>query len=741
MIASATWPTLEKTFTAIMVNLRLVGWILLLPLTLKAQMQTVITGKVEEKSGMPIIGANIFIANSYEGTSSDHDGEFKFTTIRTDSQIVVCSYLGFQSNSTPVILRGDSIDLIIRLREAPLEFNEIVITAGSFEAGGESKREILKPLDIVTTAGATADIAGALNTLPGTMTVGESGRLFVRGGEGHETKTFIDGVQVQGFYSPSAPNTPTRSRFLPFMFRGTSFSTGGYSAEYGQALSSALILNSKPIAELDRIDVSLLSVGADLSFTEAWDKSSLSAKIQYTNIDPYFSVINQNIDWIDPPTSIEGMAAFRKRIGQNGMIKLFGNVNRSSLSLNQEDFLVPELKIPTSIDNDYNYLNATISFPLKNDWNVFGGVSSTYNADRITHRNDQLYETDWGWHGKIRLKKLMSDQLNFNAGVEVLVRSVEQEHRILSADLPTILSISENLVATFLELDVQFLPSLLGRIGLRSEYRGYTDSYHIHPRLSLAFKTGEYSQVSAAFGKFQQLPLKRWLIKNQDLHQESALHYILNYQITRNSRTFRIEAFSKEYDQLVKYGPAPDPAVRKLNNGGFGLARGFDLFWRDNRSFDQIDYWISYSYLDTYRDYLDYPHQAVPAFTSKHNMSIVYKHFINPLKSQIGCTYSFASGRPYENPNLPGFLNNHTKAYHDLSLNFSYLMRQNMIIHGSVTNVLGRDHVFGYEFSDRMDSDGHYPGRAIRLPAKRFMFLGLFLTLSKDPVLNQLPNL
>ena len=722
-------------------NLRQVGLILLLPFALKGQVQTTINGKVEEKSGVPIIGANIFIANSYEGTSSDQDGYFSFTTTLTDSQIVVCSYLGFESFSKPVLLQGDSLEMIIGLREAPLDFTEIVITAGSFEAGGESKREILKPLDIVTTAGATADIAGALNTLPGTMTVGESGRLFVRGGEGHETKTFIDGVQVQGFYSPSAPNTPTRSRFLPFMFRGTSFSTGGYSAEYGQALSSALILNSKPIAELDRIDISLLSVGADLSFTEAWDKSSLSAKLQYTNIDPYFSVIKQDLDWIDPPTSIEGMAAFRKRIGQNGIMKLFGNINRSSFSLNREDLLDPEIRKPTTIDNDYNYLNATISFPLKNNWNVFGGLSSTYNEDQITQKQDQFNEMDWGWHGKLRFKKLISDRLNFNGGMEVMVRTVEQAHQLVIPDLPSNIKISENIVAAFLEFDIQFLPSLLGRIGLRTGYRGYTNSYHLHPRLSLAYKTGEFSQISAAFGKFQQLPLKQWLLLDQDLTQESAIHYILNYQISRNNRTFRVEVFSKEYDQLVKFSPSLNFGTQQFSNGGYGLAKGFDLFWRDNRSFDQIDYWVSYSFLDTYRDYLDYPQKAVPAFTSKHNLSIVYKHFISSLKSQIGWTYTFASGRPYEDPNQSGFLANRTKAYHDVSLNFSYLMRQNLIIHGSITNVLGRDHVFGYEFSDRMDANGYYPGKAIRLPARRFLFLGLFLTISKDPILNQLPNL
>ena len=717
--------------------------VLILMISIVTLGQTVshIHGKVMGKNSTPIIGANVYIKDSYEGTSSDSEGQFSFITARTGSQVLMCSYLGFETCSLPVTLHGDSLFISISMQSSPLDMNEIVIVAGSFEAGGERKREVLKPLDIVTTAGATADIAGALNTLPGTMTVGESGRLFVRGGEGYETMTFIDGVQVQNFYGPTAPNTPSRSRFLPFMFRGTSFSTGGYSAEYGQALSSALILNSKSIAETDRIDVSLLSVGADISLTEAWDKASLSTKIQYTDIDPYFSIVKQDMDWIDPPTSIEGMMAFRKKLGTNGIVKLFGSINRSALSFFQEDLLNPKKHDPTSLRNTYNYLNATINLGLKSGWNLFGGLSTTYNLDNRTLGDDHQDEVDWGWHTKIGLKKQMSDHLSLNTGMELLHRKVRVKTQPMRPELVSQYGFFENVIGTYAELDIQLASPLLARAGLRSEIRGDDLTHYIMPRLSIAYKTGENSQISAAFGKFQQMPQKQWLLFWPNLDQEKATHYMLNYQISQQKRTFRIEAYFKNYDRLVKYKITDDPQLIEYSNKGHGMARGVDLFWRDNRTFNQIDYWIAYSFLDTYRDYLDYPFTAPPAYSSKHNVSIVYKHFVNLIKTQMGWTYTFSSGRPYEDPNFEGFLNHRTKPYHDLSINFSYLMRQNLIIHASVTNVLGRDHVFGYEYSDQLNADGYFPGRAIRLPAKRFLFLGAFWTISKEPILNQLPHL
>jgi hypothetical protein len=59
---------------------------------------------------------------------------------------------------------------------------------------------------------------------------------FVRGGEANETQTFVDGIRVAQPYNATIGNVPTRGRFS-FLFSGIAFSTGGYSAEYGEALS------------------------------------------------------------------------------------------------------------------------------------------------------------------------------------------------------------------------------------------------------------------------------------------------------------------------------------------------------------------------------------------------------------------------------------------------------------------------------------------------------------------------
>ena len=100
----------------------------------------------------------------------------------------------------------------VELKELFNELNAVVITAGAFEASDEKKNTILKPLDIVTTAGADGDIYGALETLPGASKVGNDDGLYVRGGSDYETKTVIDGMTVNNPYYSTLPDIPSRGR-------------------------------------------------------------------------------------------------------------------------------------------------------------------------------------------------------------------------------------------------------------------------------------------------------------------------------------------------------------------------------------------------------------------------------------------------------------------------------------------------------------------------------------------------
>ncbi|MDA0196641.1 MAG: TonB-dependent receptor plug domain-containing protein [Bacteroidetes bacterium] len=178
-------------------------------------------------------------------------------------------------------------------------------------------------MDVATTAGALADKSAAVQTLPGATTVGESGRLFVRGGDADETNIYIDGLLVPTPYFSNSPNVGTSGRINPFLFSGAVFSTGGYSAEYGQALSSVLLLNTRNIKEEDELNVALFSVGGDVTGTKRWKNRALTVTANYFDLTPYLKIASHNQDMTKPPMMTSNELSYKQKTGKYGMLKAF----------------------------------------------------------------------------------------------------------------------------------------------------------------------------------------------------------------------------------------------------------------------------------------------------------------------------------------------------------------------------------------------------------------------------------
>lgn len=338
---------------------------LLLTLTQMLLGQTTISGKVLDEKKQPLQGANVFIDGTYDGASSDADGNFKFSTSVKGVQVLKITFLTFETLAQNITIEKYQSQTFI-LRESINSLDAVVINAGMLEAGDKERVSVLKPLDIVTTAGSAGDIVSALQTLPGTQTVGESGRLYVRGGESDETQTYIDGLRVAQPYGASANNVPTRGRFSPFLFSGISFSTGGYSAEYGEALSSVLLLNTIDEPTQEQTDISLMTVGLGVSNTQKWKKSSLSVNTSYIDLAPYQLAVPETVDWNRPYQSLSGESVYRYQF-DNGLLKVYTAFDASRFDLNEEN-INTNLKDRINLNNNNLYFNAVYKGLLVNNW-------------------------------------------------------------------------------------------------------------------------------------------------------------------------------------------------------------------------------------------------------------------------------------------------------------------------------------------------------------------------------------
>lgn len=730
---------------------------LLLPVFL-LKAQTVVSGTVKTNKGLPVAGASIAIKDSYDGSTADSSGFFRFSTTEKGEQTIVVSAMGYTSAEHNVTLAGQPLQLSFSMKEEISEMKAVVITAGAFEASDKKRTTVLSSIDIVTTASANADVTGAIKTLPGAQQVGESEGLFVRGGTAAETKIFIDGTLVNNFFYSSVPNIAQRGRFSPFIFKGTVFSAGGYSALYGQALSSALILESIDLPDVSSGTLSLspISVGGGLQKLAKNKRSSWGANYSYTNVGLAFKLLGTKPDFFRTPQFHAGDANFRTKLGRSGMLKYYGYFSQNSTGVRNPSLDTLSFKEAFDLTNFNMYHNLSYRDNLGARWKVNAGVSFSENKDDIAgnlQNKDNHPQVVTGYEFKNFDLKTKGQYFNAKLVMERRLHGLSAlrfggEYNYSSDDLNYTLHngtkfpnlVKEHLKAAFAESDVYLTNDLAAKIGTRLEHSSILNKINLAPRVSLAYKLGAESQASLAYGTFYQTPERRYLPTENALTFARATHYIAQYQKLTSLSTFRLEAFYKKYDDLLKTTLNNNREIA-ANNNGSGFAKGFELFWRDKKSIKNFDYWVSYSFLDTKRDFLNYPGQIEPSFAAKHTANLVVKKFVTGMKTQFNANYQFATGRPYYNIRYDNnsnkfsiFDQGKTINYNSLSLSVNYLPNvfkkggnQMTVFVFSVTNVLGSNQVFGYNYS----LNG-LRREAIVPPTKTFVFIGAFISFGVD---------
>jgi len=691
-----------------------------------ANAQTKISGVVKDAKGSPIPFANIAIQNTIEGTTSDSTGKFRLKVSEKGKQVLVATCIGYKAYSDTINLNKNEIFVEIRLKDESYKMNEVVITAGSMEANNDREVAILKPLDIYTNAAAAGDIVGAITSLPGVQKVGDQTGLFVRGGDASESKVVIDGMVVQNPFGSDIPGVSQRSRFTPFQFKGIAFSSGGYSARYGQALSSVLELNTMDLADKSTVNLNVNMSGVSLSGDKRWKSSSGEITGYYSNLSPFFSLATTNFRFYDVPKGGGFSAKWVSKADDKGLFKAFIKYDNSSSGTDVPDPGNAGSIIPYGLKNNNTYFNTSYKVTFdKLTINTAGSFSD--NNDNIQWGPIPAANKDWRaqWRGEAWYN--FSDQFSLLLGSELQRFQYKSSYDTLHSKF------DEFQAAGYLEAEWKPAPWFAIKPGLRFERSDLLNDNSLSPRIALAFKTGRYSQISLASGVFYQDPDKMYLLPGHRPKFEQADHYIANYQWIRNDRSFRMEGYYKSYNSLIReLNTTYDPNIYRfvygpVDNSGNGYARGLDIFWRDKTTIKNFDYWISYSYIDTKRLYENYPAKATPNFVSNHNFNILLKYFIDPLQLNIDLSYTYLTGKPYYNPLSSQFMGDKSPEYQDMALTLSYLLTVGKffsVAYLSVDNLTNRKNVLGYRYSN----DG--VPVAIQPALYRWIFAGFNISLT-----------
>ena len=171
--------------------------LLLTTSSLWAQNTAELSGKITDKATQkPLIGADIYLKELKKGANADAQGNYYLKGIPEGNYTIIGSYLGYQTFSKKIYLKGQE-RLDISLKEQAEEISGVTVSGKSI---AHQKKEESMPVTVIDMSNMRGTVSNVQDILAKTVGVtlrtsggvGSSSRISVRGLEGKRIVFFID---------------------------------------------------------------------------------------------------------------------------------------------------------------------------------------------------------------------------------------------------------------------------------------------------------------------------------------------------------------------------------------------------------------------------------------------------------------------------------------------------------------------------------------------------------------------
>ena len=250
----------------------------------------------DESTREPLIFANIIIEETHQGITTDAKGKFTFV-VTQDTITLRCSYVGYKTEIIPIVGTMDT-SLTIGLVAMDVLLQDVTVYAHRLYEADQTEVSILslQSEKIKNITSAIPDVMRSIQMLPGVSANNEfSAKFNVRGGNQDENLVLVNGTQVYDpFHVKEAPNASI-GIFNVDMIKKMDLVTGGFTARYGDKMSSVLNIEYregsreqyKGIASLSMTDAGAIvegPLGENGSFIIGGRKSYLENVLGMLNV-------------------------------------------------------------------------------------------------------------------------------------------------------------------------------------------------------------------------------------------------------------------------------------------------------------------------------------------------------------------------------------------------------------------------------------------------------------------------
>lgn len=541
-----------------------------------AALSSVIRGRVLDADARPISDAVIFVLETLQETRSDADGAFLLRSSFTGPVTIAARKLGFQPSAIDLKLPVDTT-LTLTLKRQPPTLNSIAVVAAGEYTLGSGTTATLSPLEVAQTPGAAANVARAIQTLPGVQNVDEGTGLFVRGGDVSETRVLIDDAT---FLSPVRFENPTghiTSSVDPFLLDRTVFSAGGFGAQHGNALSGLVRMETaaRPTRTGGTVTASIGSLGGALAWS-AHPRLGLRASAKRSSLEALNRAFGEAQPFEPAPRGDDASGSIEWQSSSRGRIRVFGLTQQNEFGVGGA-----ALAGNTAYAADSRQSLAVLSwrdssFALRPAVSI--GRSSFTRAEQVAGYAFDTRLTDLNMVAS--LAWIPRDGMQIRGGVEferldTRYRGAPSVDSLASPDFDARPRLDRE--AVWGEVMYETIHGLRTIVGVRRDAANLGAAFTVDPRVSLAWTRGRIS-LTAALGRYAQTAEPTFFRPNDPSDRFTPMRVdqgILGAQLGGDTLGLRVELYEKRYSGLWQFDRAFEPAA-----DGRGRARGLDALFK-----------------------------------------------------------------------------------------------------------------------------------------------------------------
>ena len=662
-----------------------------LPLLSLAQKHT-ISGYIEDVSnGEKLLGANVFNANTLEGTITNNYGFYSFTQ-KTGEVVLRYSFVGYQSVIVKLDLQKDTV-INISL-QASIELKEVVVESSQIENSLQSSQMSVSELPIQTIKSLPVfmgeiDIIKTIQLLPGVQSGSEgTSGLYVRGGGPDQNLILLDGVPVYnanhlfGFFSVFNADALNTVKLVK----------GGFPARYGGRLSSVLDIRMKEGNSKEfhgEGSVGLIAAKLTLEGPIITDKTSFIVSARRTYIDilaqPFIRAANSRNGsktrggyyFYDLNAKVNHKFSDRSRLylssymgrdkawskeeyasdeieDYNEFNLRWGNITTSlrwNYMLNKKLFVnsrVSYSKYKFTVGEEYKYESP--DYQENYDFEYFSGI------DDLAGSIDFDYVPNTNHYIRFGASNIYH---TFNPGVNAYSENSDDGN-----NLDTIIGNSKiyaHEIDTYIEDDVSLGTRIKANVGLHLSGFSVRNTFYtsLQPRFSMRYMVNEKMSVKTSYARMAQyihllsntsigLPTDLWVPVTEKIKPMKSDQVAIGSVYNVNKAfEIQVEGFYKWMHDLITYKPGAsyfsiNDTWESLVTTGKGWSYGAEFLFRKNLG--KVTGWVGYTLSWSNRQFNEVSDKKYPyRYDRRHDVSVVVtwkknEHF------DIGAAWVFGTG-------------------------------------------------------------------------------------------------